>query len=191
MQNDKRVLKTKTSIKRAFMELAEDKEISKITISELSERALVNRSTFYLHYSDVADVAADIDEEISERICSCIDDYDITDIYGSNYSLFRKLTNRLEGNALMKRYIISSTISDAVIARMKEVFVDKAIRTIMRKFPHISEKRLTYPLTYAAAGIVDSYVKWVRQDKPAITLEELIRDTSFITEHIISKITET
>ena len=56
MQTDKRVLKTRASIKAAFMELVKTDDMAKMSVSALAAKALVNRSTFYLHYNDVGDV---------------------------------------------------------------------------------------------------------------------------------------
>lgn len=188
MQIDKRILKTRSSIKSAFMELVENMEMSKVSVSELAAKALVNRSTFYLHYTDVAAVAADIDREIEERISSCIDDFSISDIYGSIYSLFRNLTDRLDDNRLMKRYIIFSTNSDNVVAGLKQSFVNKTKSSILSRFPELAETDIYYPLIYAAGGIVDTYVKWVRS-KENSPLEEVLREASKITEYIIATIT--
>ena len=46
------------------MLLTMDKDIEKITVSDIAEKAFINRSTFYLHYSDARDVMNDIEREI-------------------------------------------------------------------------------------------------------------------------------
>lgn len=53
---DRRVRRTKQAINKAFKELITEKEFDKITINDLSERADVNRGTFYLHYTDKYDL---------------------------------------------------------------------------------------------------------------------------------------
>lgn len=189
MQTDKRIIKTRTSIKNAFMELVENMEISKISVSDLSNKALINRSTFYLHYSDVSEVAADIEKEISAKISVFIDDFTISDIYNSTLTLFRKLTQSLEENPLVKQYIFFSTNSDYVAARLKLILVEKTKSNILNRFTDLTEKDIIYQLTYAASGIIDSYIKWIRDSDSAITLNELIQKVSEITERIIASIT--
>ena len=61
---DMRVIKTKRVIRNALTELMSEKELSKITISELSERAMINRKTFYRHYRNVGDVVTELENEI-------------------------------------------------------------------------------------------------------------------------------
>nr|WP_315024214.1 TetR/AcrR family transcriptional regulator [uncultured Aminipila sp.] len=47
---DLRVVKNKKHIKEAFLELIQKYDYEKITVTELAEKAMINRKTFYLHY---------------------------------------------------------------------------------------------------------------------------------------------
>jgi AcrR family transcriptional regulator len=53
---DRRVLKTREAIIKAFMELMAAKNFEQITINEIADRANVNRGTVYLHYLDKYDL---------------------------------------------------------------------------------------------------------------------------------------
>ena len=46
---DKRVIKTKNAIFEAFKQLVQEKDMSDITISELTQKANITRSTFYMY----------------------------------------------------------------------------------------------------------------------------------------------
>ncbi len=60
--------RTKRRIKNTFAEmLSEYKEISRISVSELCARAEISRGTFYTHYDDTYDVAADYENELIDR----------------------------------------------------------------------------------------------------------------------------
>lgn len=52
MAVDRRILKTREAIKKAFFELMAEKDFKEITVHLISERANLNRGTFYLHYLD-------------------------------------------------------------------------------------------------------------------------------------------
>ena len=49
---DKRILKTKRSLKKAMTEMLDREDFEHISITELCRRAEVSRITFYSHYSD-------------------------------------------------------------------------------------------------------------------------------------------
>ena len=64
---DLRVKRTIRSVRRAFDELILEKKFEEISITELSERAEINRKTFYLHYSSLDDLLKERQDEIVER----------------------------------------------------------------------------------------------------------------------------
>lgn len=57
--------KTRTLIKKVFAEmLSEKKELGKISVSELCQRADISRGAFYSHYDDLYGVAEDYESEL-------------------------------------------------------------------------------------------------------------------------------
>mgnify|MGYP000609317784 CR=1 FL=1 len=46
------------------------KIVSKITVTELAEKAMINRKTFYRHYNTVQDVVDDINYDIINDVIS-------------------------------------------------------------------------------------------------------------------------
>ena len=63
---------TKSDIKEAFIQLLATKSLEDITISQLTKKAGVNRSTFYLHYLDKQDFL----EQIKRRnLVDCSHDF--------------------------------------------------------------------------------------------------------------------
>lgn len=60
---DRRMLKSQEAIKNAFIELMSEKNLDKITIKEISDKANVGRRTFYDHYMDKYDLLDKITEE--------------------------------------------------------------------------------------------------------------------------------
>lgn len=71
---DLRVVKTRANIKNTFIELLSEKEFNKITIQNILDEALINRSTFYKHYSDKYELAEQLIDEIVETATSFINE---------------------------------------------------------------------------------------------------------------------
>ncbi|SFD75793.1 DNA-binding transcriptional regulator, AcrR family [Paenibacillus catalpae] len=72
MRTDRRILRTKQSIKKSFLELFTEKDFEQITINEIAERANVNRGTIYLHYEDKYDLLDKcIEDHVNELISLC------------------------------------------------------------------------------------------------------------------------
>ncbi len=63
-----RIQRTKTAIRDSFLELRKKKPIEKITVTELSKLAGINKATFYLHYSDIYELSDEIEDCIIDEI---------------------------------------------------------------------------------------------------------------------------
>lgn len=66
--NNKRRKKSQDNIKLVFIELIQNKELKDITVTDICEKAKLNRSTFYANYLDVYDLADKIKEELEQEI---------------------------------------------------------------------------------------------------------------------------
>ncbi|KRL34406.1 TetR/AcrR family transcriptional regulator [Liquorilactobacillus uvarum] len=55
-KQDLRITRTKTMIFNAFIDLIEKKGFDSITIQDIADQAMINRSTFYAHFKDKQDV---------------------------------------------------------------------------------------------------------------------------------------
>ena len=67
-KTDRRILRTLRMIDEAMVELLEEKPIGEIGVTELCERADINRNTFYCHYNTPQDVLNHLEESIMAQI---------------------------------------------------------------------------------------------------------------------------
>lgn len=75
MAEDRRVRKTKKAIQDVFCEMTKEKKLNEITVKELCTKADINKSTFYLHYRDIYDLADSIQSILIRDVCAIIDEY--------------------------------------------------------------------------------------------------------------------
>ncbi|HWQ78619.1 MAG TPA: TetR/AcrR family transcriptional regulator, partial [Anaerovoracaceae bacterium] len=59
-----RVAETKEKIKDAFFDLYEEKKIERISIKEITDKAQLNRGTFYVYYKDIYDLLENAEKEL-------------------------------------------------------------------------------------------------------------------------------
>ena len=60
---DRRAQKTRKALSNALSELLTQKELHKITVQEICDKAELNRGTLYRHYLDVYDLYEKIEKE--------------------------------------------------------------------------------------------------------------------------------
>jgi len=67
-KTDRRSLKTQRLLKEALAELLTEKELRKITVQEVSDKADVHRVTFYKHYYDIYDLYEHLEKEVLSEL---------------------------------------------------------------------------------------------------------------------------
>ena len=116
---DCRTIKTKSAIQESFLYFLEKKNLSQITVSEITKKAQLGRGTFYLHYKDVFDLY----DEISNNLYTDMEIF-FDNAYPSNDSknlknLINTLTKYIEQNRslinleyfLQKKFFLKKCLS--------------------------------------------------------------------------------
>lgn len=67
-KGNQRTVMTDRKVKKVFLELLKEKELGRISVSEVCSRAGIHRTTFYAHYQDVNDLMRKMVEEMYRQI---------------------------------------------------------------------------------------------------------------------------
>ena len=67
-RENQRIALTKRLLKDSMLQLLKEKELDKISVSELCKSAQINRATFYRHYAIPKDVLAEIQNDFIDRM---------------------------------------------------------------------------------------------------------------------------
>ena len=90
-KTDLRVIKTERAIHNALIDLLKKKDLEKITVSELSQKAEINKATFYLHYTDIYSLYQDV---LAEHIKELITEIGLLDnLFSDPEEFSRRLIN--------------------------------------------------------------------------------------------------
>lgn len=82
--NDRRFQKNKKEIRRAFIDLVIEKGYDKLTISAITERADINRMTFYSHYESIEDIFHEFCDDMEADIVDALskeEEFDIDKLF--------------------------------------------------------------------------------------------------------------
>ncbi len=124
---DRRVRKTRTQLKNALVTLLRVKCINEITIQELVDEADINRSTFYLHYTDIYDMLTSIEQEFFDAFLVVIDSQDDFERVQNTGELHPNKTLSLLFNEIKK----NTDICQVLMGPYGDVaFISKMIYTI-------------------------------------------------------------
>ena len=185
-KTDLRVIRTKQSIRKAFCEMIIEMEYSDISVKELTQRAMINRNTFYLHYSSIDALLDELRDEIADKIISMYVPYhNLADVKGMLRSFFEYVANSESG--LLERIVCSGSyrflaknINEQVMRHRRE-----NLQGVDPKKEAAEEIILSYYGTVAAV----LFRSWVMDGKK-LTLDELIDLSTDLICHGIESVIE-
>ena len=118
MKTDLRVLKSRAAIENAFINLVELKGFENITITEIAEKAMVNRNTIYLNYGSKEDILQAIIEGTIQKYFGQLDGNYFKSI-GVNKrkieNLYRNLFKAIDENIELYRILLTDISSSGYI----------------------------------------------------------------------------
>jgi len=74
---DRRVQYTHMVLKQSLLDLMATQPIRSITVTEICDRANINRGTFYVHYTDQYDLLAQIEDDLDDVILKSLPSSDV------------------------------------------------------------------------------------------------------------------
>ena len=73
---DKRTIRTVNAIRETFIDMIIEKEDVLFSIKEITDRADINRKTFYLHFQCIEDLYADLEALTEKKLLEILDSKD-------------------------------------------------------------------------------------------------------------------
>lgn len=187
---DKRVIKTKNAIFEAFKQLVQEKDMSDITISELTQKANITRSTFYMYYNTVSDVRTDIENTIMARIDRIMSETDIRNSIRNLYPLLSMLADEILKQDQNNRYILSSSTSGQLMDKINDRIVEAYMHWFKENEGSTNDiGKVKYIVAFAAAGMTECFKIWFNH-KSSLTLEDLCKNISDAMSNGISLMTD-
>lgn len=153
-------LRSKRIIREAFLSLLKEKELSKITVTDIIRRTDLNRGTFYAHYPDVRGVIEEIEDETIEKLLSVLGDFHYDNFFQNPVPVLLKVNRYLEEDLEFYRTMIMFVGTDNIFEKIKSSY-----RKYMLEKSDIPESvrySIMYEMrgTFFIAGILDLYKQW-------------------------------
>ena len=149
VKNNKRRKTSVEKIEKAFMELLIEKSPSEITVSEISQKAEINRSTFYANFLDIDDLSQNIKEHLLKEFQKIYE----TEIKSrKNSNDFLKLFYHIKEN---------QTIYNAYF-KLGASFTEKEVHydyTLAEKY--FDNKYIDYHIEFFYKGLNAILIKWL------------------------------
>lgn len=137
-KTDRRIRKTKAALRHGLAVLTQKKSIKEITVKELVEEVDINRSTFYLHYTDIYSMVSELENELLAQFRHAIDLYPPTSSEDEMCRFFEHIYNILADNREICIALVGENgdisfirqVEDFVAGRIKKIFESGMVKNI-------------------------------------------------------------
>lgn len=178
-RSDRRTRKTKKAIKEAFINLLAKKDVSKISVTDISDLADINRKTFYAHYSDVGAVTDEMENDLVNQFMGLMGDDDMATLISNPYPILMQLSKVINEDIEFYGRLFKGGVSGTILEKVKKIIHEKlAIR--FAETTEVDPVLLNYTVSYLIGGLLGAFEVWFNCEN-SISLEELSKHLSMIT----------
>lgn len=156
---DRRIKYTKKVIKDTFLNLLSEKDIKKITVSEICQIADINRATFYRYYLDVYDLLDKIQAEfVSELKKATINDDE------NIFTFSKNLLNVFLENKELAKLLFNTTNNLFFLNDILEVAYEKCKNKWSEDLPTLKDEDIEYATVFIFNGALGVINYWIKND---------------------------
>ena len=165
-KQDRRVRKSKDSLKNSLIELMQSKSVNNITVKELVIKADLNRSTFYNYYCDIPDMLKKLEEElyteflytIERHIYKCDKNIDISE---GTHEFIEDMCNVIKDNYDFCKCIFSKNGDLNFLFELEEIIENHLRDHLKEKFDRKVD-HLSYVYSFFKSGYIGILKTWMK-----------------------------
>ena len=183
-KSESKYFNTAIRFNKALLSLLEKKPFEYISISEICEKAEVNRSTFYLHYENTSDLLKETTAYVfdnftsyfsvdAESITKKFADCDLQDLKFVNEKYLYPYLSFIKENQRVFSAVLSQPTAFESMAIFQRLF-DNIFRPILDRF-HYPKDEQNYVMMFYLNGITAIITEWLKDG-----CEKSIEDISAI-----------
>ncbi len=166
---DLRFVKNREALRRAYIDLVKQKGTSSITVKELTERARVNRMTFYSHYDTIGDILSEYVDEMTQAIL----DARVERGGAGVAALLERATELMRQEIEFFRLVARDSGFEQFRGSFRTAF-RRIFEQELQKAGSPAGTRLEIAADMAASGITYAYLDWLAGEFGDVPLEDVL-----------------
>ncbi|MWV43748.1 TetR/AcrR family transcriptional regulator [Paenibacillus sp. HJL G12] len=164
---DPRIIRTRQLIKEAFIDLVQEMDIEKMTISRIADRATINRVTFYLHYRDIPDMLEKMADEMIEDL-QLVLNQDVAD--EEDWLMLVRLLEYIAEHAKFYKVVLGTKRASVFTERLLNMLTGVITSRIEMRGPESLVYKLgiqkDIAIWHGSSALIGTIVSWLRNDMP-------------------------
>lgn len=165
---DHRIRVTKMLIRKAFLELLQEKPIQSISIKALCEAAGINRGTFYTHYQDIyallehieADMVEDFNEALTPIYQTADNEHFLVDICTGIFQCLKE-------NSDLCVVMLGDYSDQSFVDHLLSIGKASCLKAYSQYFQNADQRQIEYFYAFVSAGCIGLLRQWIQNGMAA------------------------
>lgn len=158
-KTDRRVIKTKHAIFKAFVELLNEKDVNQITITDIAKKANINRKTFYNYYSDVYEVMKEIENLTVEAFINNMGTVEFINMADFLTEIFIKFTETVNKDLEFFNLLFKTNNRSFLIVKIVKA-LKKYVKKRIEESNELDMHRFEVVSNFYLSGVLSVYMNW-------------------------------
>lgn len=152
--------RTRRMICDAFLALLDEKNYEKITVTDITKRADINRTTFYNHYPDVYGIVEDLQNNIIKKNLQIIQQLEYRNILKNPMPYLESLSDTLKENMQLFKRMGHTPQLHQYLDRYRQLMAEDIIND--SSIPeYVRQSSFFYiHIHFFIGGIMNTYQQW-------------------------------
>ena len=158
---DRRVVRTKQQIRQALIELLHEKSEGSISIRELTQKAQINRGTFYIHYKDIHDLMEHLVDDAVDKLVGVCRRHPPAQTPRESYPFLTDLFETLQSDPQLFTILLGATGSHAYSERICIAIQENFLDDLLSVFYSADPKQRQIASGFIVSGCLHEALAWL------------------------------
>lgn len=187
---DRRVRRTRRLLKESLLELMKQRNFSEISARDVTDNADMNRSTFYLHYTDTVQLLQNVERDMLEEAQRLIDTHireSVTD--RTVRHLFEPVLDFVVEHREICTILLENNDVSQFTEHLQQLIQSNGAEVIRAWFRPKDDQQVSYLLGFITYGLIGLIQEWF-QGNMELPKEKLLTTAEFLVDGAASRLLE-
>ena len=172
---DRRSRRSQKLLKKGLLELMREKKFSAISVRDVTERADMNRGTFYLHYPDTTSLLQSVETDMLAEAQILIDEHLAEfEAGGSLRPVFKPILDYIVEHRPEFEALFATNSTSNFTDRLQDLIHRNGVSLVQAKFHGVASSQMDFLINFIGYGLIGLIKTWFDQDM-VIPRENLVQ----------------
>ena len=185
---DRRARRTRRLLKESLLEMMKQKRFSEISIRDVTDSADMNRTTFYLHYTDTTQLLQSMEEDLLTEAQMLVNAHiQETVADGSLRPVFEPILDFVVEHREVCTILFENNEVSQFAEHLQQLIHRNGTEVIRAWFQPMDDQQLSYLLRFITYGLIGLIREWFQKNMD-LPKEELLVTAEFLVDGAASRL---